>query len=50
MLAEPCMPTCFKSSDYRTIDGSFNLNPDSTISCNVTVMHDENAVGLIEPY
>jgi len=41
----------FKGSGYRTIDGSLNLKPDSTIiSCNVTVTHDENAVGLVETH
>jgi len=33
---------------YRTIDGSLNLKPYLAISCNVTVMHEENAVGFVE--
>jgi len=35
-------------SSYRTARGSLNLKPYSTTSCNVTVMHKENAVGLVE--
>jgi len=37
-------------SGYRTACGSLSSTPNSTISCNVTVAHDENAVGLVEPY
>jgi len=39
-----------EGSGYRTIDGTLNLKPYSTISCNVTVTHDENAVGLVETF
>jgi len=35
-------------SVYRTARGCLNLKPYSTTSCNVTVMHDKNAVGLVE--
>jgi len=35
-------------SGYRTIAGSLNLKPYSTISCNVTVTHEENAVGFVK--
>ena len=50
-----CLPNVQKSaiifgSGYRTIDGSLNLKPYSTISCKVTVIHEENAVGLVETY
>jgi len=32
----------------RTINGSLYLKSHSTISCNVTVTHEENAVGFVE--
>jgi len=35
-------------SSYGTTRGSLNLKPYSTISCNVTVTHEENAVGFVE--
>jgi len=35
-------------SGYRTSSGSSNLKPYSTTSCNMTVMQDENAIGLVE--
>jgi len=38
----------FKGSGYRTTCGSVHLKPYSTTSCNVTVTHDENAIGLVE--
>jgi len=37
-----------EGSGYRTIDGSLNLKLYSTISCDVTVTHEENAVGLVK--
>jgi len=40
----------YEGSGYRTIDKSLNFKPYSTISCNVTVTHDDNAVGLVETY
>jgi len=36
-----------KGSGYRTSHGSFNFTPYWTTSCNMTVMHDENTVGLV---
>jgi len=38
----------YLDSGYRTACGSLNLKPYSTASCNVTVTHDANAVGLVE--
>jgi len=35
-------------SDYRTVCRSSYLKPYSTATCNVTVMHDESVVGLVE--
>jgi len=35
-------------SGYRTIDGSLNLKPYSTISYNMTIMLEENAEGFVE--
>jgi len=40
----------FDGSGCRSIDGSLNLKLYSTTSCNVTVTHDEIAVGLVETY
>jgi len=37
-----------KGSGYRTARGSLNLEVYSNTSCNVTVTHEENAVGLVE--
>jgi len=37
----------FKSSGYRTAHGSLTLKPYLT-TCNMTVMHEDNAVGLVE--
>jgi len=34
-------------SGYRTACGSLNLKPYSTTFCNMTVTHDESAVGLV---
>jgi len=45
-----CCCTINKGSGYRTIDGSLNLKPYLTISCNVTALHEENAVGFVETY
>jgi len=36
------------SIGYRTACGSLNLKTYSTTFCNVTVTHEENAVGLVE--
>jgi len=56
-LKPPTMPpyrdhmscnTMYHGSGYRTIDASLNLKPYSTISCNVTVMHEQNAVVFVE--
>jgi len=35
-------------SGYRTACGSLNLKPYLTTLCNMTVTHDENAIGLVE--
>jgi len=35
-------------SGHRTARGSLNLKLYSTTSCNMTVTHEENAVGLEE--
>jgi len=35
-------------SGYRAACESLNLKPYLTTSCNVTVMHKEDAVGLVE--
>jgi len=40
--------TKLKGSGYRTTRGSLSLTPYSTISCNVIVTHDENALSLVE--
>jgi len=37
-----------KGSGCRTAYGSLNLKLYLTVSCNVTVMHDRNVVGLVE--
>jgi len=34
-----------KGSGYATARGSLNLKTYSTTSCNITVMHEENAAG-----
>jgi len=34
----------YRGSGYRTIDGSLNLKPYSTISCNMIVTNDDNAL------
>jgi len=39
----------FYGSGCRTACGFLNLKPYSTAFCNMTVMHDESAVGLVEP-
>jgi len=38
----------FYGGGYRTACGSLNLKPYSTTFCNMTVTHDETAVGLVE--
>jgi len=38
----------FLGSGCRTACGSLNLKPYSTAFCNMTVTHDESAVGLVE--
>jgi len=38
----------YKGSGYRTAFGSLNFKPYSTAFCNMTVTHDETAVGLVE--
>jgi len=48
MLKNTTYPSTFKGSGYRTTHGSFNLKPYSTTSYNLTVTHEENAVGLVE--
>jgi len=48
MLKKPISIT--KGSGYRTTHGSLNLKPYSTIYCNVTVTHEENAVGFVETW
>jgi len=35
-------------SGYRTDRGFLNLNPYSNTYCNVMIIHEENAVGLVE--
>jgi len=35
-------------SGYRTACESSQLKSYSTATCNVTVMHDESAIGLVE--
>jgi len=35
-------------SGYRTACGSSYLKPYSIATCNMTVMHDESVVGLVE--
>ena len=35
-------------SGYRTACGSLNLKPYSTSFCNMTVTHNESAVGLVK--
>ena len=37
-----------QKGNYRTTRGSFNLKPYSTASCNVIVMYEKNAIGLVE--
>jgi len=37
----------YKGKLPQNLDGSLNLKPYSTISCNVTVTHDDNAVDLV---
>jgi len=44
----PTTITSRKGSGYRTACGSINLKPYSITSCNVTVTHEENVVGLAE--
>jgi len=46
----PWLSEFLLGSGYRTAHESLSLTPYcySTISCSVTVMHDENAVGLVE--
>jgi len=43
---EKRLRTTVLASGYRTIDGSADLKPYSTIHCNVTVTHNENASRL----
>jgi len=38
----------FKGSGYRYACGSWNLQTYSYATCDVTVTHDESAVGLVE--
>jgi len=49
-LQEVFLPSKFIGSGYRTACGSPYLKPYSTTSCNMTVMHDESAAGLVEIY
>jgi len=35
-------------SGYRTINGSLNLKPYSTIFCNITVTREENGAGFVK--
>jgi len=37
-------------SGYRTACGSSHLKPHSTTTCNVTVTHNDSAVGLVKMY
>jgi len=43
-----CGMAFIEGSGYRAAHGSLNLKPYSTTSCNMTVTHEKNAVGLLE--
>jgi len=48
ILLASCSMLLFLGSGCRTACGSLNLKPYSTAFCNMTVTHDESAVGLVE--
>jgi len=47
-VSSPACECKHEGSGYRTIDRSLNLKPYSNIFCNVTVAHEEDAVGFVE--
>jgi len=47
-LVLPAALHFFIGSDYRYTCGSWNLKTYSYATCDVTVMHDKSAVGVVE--